>query len=125
MSSVARREQAVKLPNSARVEIPERKLVDYLLSRDHHPGQRKAAFFASFGFTRERWQLLAGALRAHAATHEVVATIVREAGRLYVVEGPLEAPDGRAPHVRMVWCIDEGAAIPRLITAYPVERIVS
>ncbi|MEW6299747.1 MAG: DUF6883 domain-containing protein [Thermodesulfobacteriota bacterium] len=30
-------------------------------------------------------------------------------------------PSGRAPHVRVVWFIDAGEAIPRFVTAYPLK----
>jgi Domain of unknown function (DUF6883) len=113
----------VKLPNIAHAEIPERKLVDYLLSHEHHVGQGKAAFFAAFGFARERWRELAAALRAHAAANEVASTPARESGRLFVVEGPMPAPDGRMPSIRAVWCIDAGTEVPRLVTAYPLESM--
>jgi hypothetical protein len=34
----------------------------------------------------------------------------------------LVALDGRNPLVRAVWFIETGEAIPRLVTAYPLER---
>ena len=45
-------------------------------------------------------------------------------GPRYEVEGELIAPNGRRPRVCLVWQHDEGQIAARLITAYPVERIV-
>jgi hypothetical protein len=42
-------------------------------------------------------------------------------GQNYVVEGPLPAPDGRAPNVRVVWFIANGAETAILATAYPLD----
>lgn len=37
----------------------------------------------------------------------------------YAADGPLPAPDGRAPMVRTVWIVEAGSA-PRLVTAHPL-----
>ncbi len=41
-------------------------------------------------------------------------------GIRYVIEGPLNSPDGRSPLVRTVWFIESSEDMPRLITAYPL-----
>jgi len=33
------------------------------------------------------------------------------------------APDGRSPLVRAVWLVESGEDVPRLVTAYPLEKI--
>jgi hypothetical protein len=109
----------MKLPNFEKAIIPREKITDYLLSPSHRDGRGKAAFFARFGFTAHLWQILAVALLQHAATHEVTKMEASSFGTRYVIEGNLETPDGRAPSVRVVWFIDIGEEIPRLVTAYP------
>lgn len=42
-------------------------------------------------------------------------------GARYVIEGPMEAPNGRKPNVRSVW-FQEGNLPPRLVTAYPLQE---
>lgn len=42
-------------------------------------------------------------------------------GTNYTVEGPLAAPDGRMPVVRVVWFIEAGDTAPRLVTASPLK----
>jgi len=63
---------------------------------------------------------MASALQAHAEQYEVVRVEDTEFGSRYIVEGPLRAPDGRAPTVRVVWFIEKGDDRPRLVTVYPL-----
>jgi hypothetical protein len=111
----------MKLPNHEQAIVPQRKITDYLLSSTHRDGRSKAAFFSRFGFSVEGWDVLAAALRRHAAEHPVVETEHTPFGTRYVVEGGLTAPDGRTPRVRVVWFIERGETIPRLVTAYPAK----
>src|SRR2546422_989386 len=109
----------MKLPNYDKAIVPREKIVDYLLSPTHRDGRSKAAFFSSFGFSAEAWQTLAEALRRHAAAHEVAKIEASPFGTRYVIEGWLDAPDGRLPLVRVIWFIETGTEMPRLATAYP------
>jgi hypothetical protein len=38
----------------------------------------------------------------------------------YVIEGMMESPDGRNPHVRSIWIVEYDTDYPRLVTAYPL-----
>lgn len=111
----------MKLPNAGRAIVPGRKITHYLLSAAHRDGQHKAEFFRSFGFKLEAWEELASALLDHARNHEVVAVVPTPFGRNYVVEGALNAPDGRSPEVRVVWYIAKNAETATLATAYPLD----
>jgi hypothetical protein len=53
-------------------------------------------------------ETLVEALLRHAARHEVAKAEATPFGTRYVVEGGLEAPDGRAPLVRVVWFVETG-----------------
>jgi hypothetical protein len=113
----------LKLPNLPQALIPRAKVVDYLLSPSHPYGRHKAAFFYSFGFAPDSVDQLTGALLEHADQNEV-ATVERTAfGTRYTIEGSLNAPDGRAPSMRVVWFVRNSEESPRLATAYPVRRI--
>lgn len=98
------------------------KVVDYLLSPDHPNGRGKARFFRQFGFTPDHWQLLADALRGHAAEHDVRKVEDSPFGRRYTIEGSIVSPDGRHPMVRAVWFVETDEAAPRFVTAYPLPR---
>jgi hypothetical protein len=111
----------VKLPNADRAFVPARKIIHYLLSSAHRDGQHKAAFFRSFGFTIQSWEVLASALLNHARTHEVTDIVSTPFGRNYIIEGSLLAPDGRRPRVRVVWFIANREETATLATAYPLD----
>ena len=110
------------LPHADRVEIPQAKVVQYLLSSTHRAGRGKAGFFSAFGFQVIAWEALAQALQQHAREHDVTISEDTPFGARYVIEGPLVAPNGRQLQVRTVWFIDEGAKAPRFVTAYPLKR---
>ncbi len=111
----------MKLPHHENAYVPEAKIVKYLLNVEHKQGGReKAAFFMRFGFTIEAWQVLADALLAHAAAHEVASSSEKPGVTNYAIEGMLNTPDGRQPVVRTVWALEAGSQAPRFVTAYPV-----
>ena len=109
----------MKLPNHQDAVVPERKIRQYLLSLTHRDGRSKAAFFTRFGFVPDDWEALATALRRHAAEHEVVEVEATPFGTSYTIAGSLSMPDGRSAQVRVIWFIETGERIPRLVTAYP------
>jgi uncharacterized membrane protein YidH (DUF202 family) len=95
--------------------------VGYLLNLASENGRAKARFFLAFGFTIEAWEVMAQALKQHASEHEVTRVEERPPfGVHYIIEGALRTPDGRNPFVRVVWVIDEGDDVPRLVSAYPL-----
>ena len=108
------------LPGIEHARVPLSKVTGYLLTPEHPEGRSKAAFFARFGFSRERPDVLAEALRHHAAVCGVAGVEPSPFGTRYRVEGPLAAPDGRTPLVRTIWFIEPGDAAPRFVTAYPL-----
>ncbi len=112
----------MRLPNHQSALVPRRKLTHYLLSPTHRAGKHKAAFFTRFGFSAADWLELEAALLRHAATHDVTEIVPSPFGTRYVVDGIMVVPDGREPVVRAVWFIETGGTVPRLVTAYPLER---
>lgn len=113
----------MKLPYVAQASVPKRKITDYLLSATPPEGRGKAAFFYRFGFTPESWTVLAEALMAHAAEHEVAHMEASPFGTRYVVEGTIATPSGRMPRIRAVWFVAGDDVPPRFVTAYPLERL--
>ena len=111
----------MKLPNVERAVVPKRKITQYLLASRHRDGQHKAAFFQSFGFRLEAYEVLASAFLNHARTYEVREIVPTTFGQNFVVEGPLPAPDGRSPSVRVVWFIANRQETATLATAYPLD----
>lgn len=112
----------MRLPNVDKAQITEAKIVMYLLSTTHRAGKSKAAFFMQFGFTAPRWQELANALKQHAIHNEITIEEKTAFGSRYVIDGPLEAPDGTWLNVRSAWFIDNEGEVPRFVTAHPLRR---
>lgn len=109
------------LPNSHKAQVERAKITHYLLSEKHDKGGPKSAFFVHFGFTTEKWQTLADALRSIGASNPACKSFATPHGTVFVVEGILPCPDGRAPWVRTVWMADAHWRPPRLVTAYPLR----
>jgi len=55
----------MKMPNTHLATVEREKITDYLLNTAHPHGASKARFFSGFGFSSEKWQVLAAALREH------------------------------------------------------------
>ena len=111
-----------RLPNVERAIVTEKKIVGYLLADTHPDGMSKAQFFRGLGFTADRWQVLAAALRHHATANPMVDKVQTRFGQEIVIEGILVTPVGRTPVVRAVWIVEKGTSAPRLVTAYPAKR---
>lgn len=107
----------MRLPNGGRATVHPDKILKYLLSPN---GGGKVGFFAAVGFSSSRWSQLTDALRAHARWNPVTAKRDTRHGTKYIIEGPMQAPDGRSPRVRSVWIVDTGETVPRFVSAYPL-----
>ena len=112
----------MRLPNAHLARIDRQKITNYLLSSVNPRGRTKANFFQRFGFSTERWEEFADALRRQAATHEVARVVETPYGPRYHLDGAIETPDGRNPWVRTVWQIDLGCDDPRFFTGRPRRR---
>ncbi|MDE2938664.1 MAG: hypothetical protein OXR67_07055 [Chloroflexota bacterium] len=106
------------MPYTENLAVDTRKLVDYLLSPVSSRGRHKAAFFQRFGYTIANMTVFAEALREHGQSQQVTRIVDTPYGRRYYVDGPLQSPDGRNPHVRTVWQLEPGSQSPRLLTAF-------
>ena len=109
----------VNLPNDHLARVSKLKILAYLLSPTHPDGRAKHDFFLRFGFRPDDPDQLAEALVCHGQTFEIATIEQTLFGIRYVIEGPLNSPDGRNPVIRAVWFVDSGDDIPRLVTAYP------
>ena len=103
-----------------RVRIDETKITGYLLSESHPDGKSKAAFFLQRGFSVAQWEVMAAALREHAAQNTPTTTAANAYGVKYVIEGHISTPDQRGAFIRSVWIQEPGDDMPRLVTAYPI-----
>src|SRR5690349_17460105 len=112
----------MKLPNLENAIVAEAKITRYLLDLASENGKAKATFFLAFGFTIETWQVMVAAFKQHANDYDVTKVEERPPfGVHYVIEGMFNSPDGRNPAVRVIWIIDDGDDVPRLVSAYPLS----
>jgi len=101
--------------------VDKRKIIEYLLSFNHPSGRDKAVFFHSLGFRLQAWQVLSAALVRHAKENTIWDKKKSSFGVKYVIDGPLQTPDGRNPSVRAIWFVETGEKQPRFVTAYPLK----
>jgi hypothetical protein len=104
----------------ARCEIDPAKIIKYLLDLSSADGAGKARFFISRGFSLESWELLADALKKHAASNPASVAGSNPWGTKYEIEGLIDTPNGKTAFVRAIWQV-EGDNPPRLVTAYPAN----
>src|SRR5690606_35480368 len=96
------------LLNAEHAWVPPAKIVAYLLSSTHPEGRYKAEFFHRFGFRQDKPHILEEALLKQARTGVVIDEFPAPFGLHYVVEGQIDAPDGRSPLVWTIWIIEWG-----------------
>lgn len=109
----------MSLPNADRAEIDPAKIRNYLLSEIHPVGRFKAAFFASLGYSAERWELLRDDLLILARSSPVASEKPGPFGHSFEVDGMLTGPSGRSAGVRTVWIVRAAEDSPRFVTAFP------
>ena len=115
-------EGRVKLPNGNLASVEQKKVVEYLLNREHPDNGGKAEFFIGMGFDPRDWEAFAAAIRHLALTASVISTVESSHGKKYIVDGPIYRSSGSERLVRSVWIVDAGETVPRLVTAYPREE---
>jgi hypothetical protein len=85
------------------------KITKYLLNLDHPDGGPKARFFIGGGFSPDRPDELAAALKRHFLDNKPTK---REPGKF---------GGEKVTMVRTVWIKDEGQTVYQLCTAYPID----
>ena len=110
--------EPLKVPRVENAVVEEKKVVSYLLNKDHKEGASKAKFFLKRGFAAESWETFATALARHAQTQPVTNVEENEFGTKYQVECNLDTPDEMNPCILSVWIVEDQNP-PRLVTAHP------
>jgi fructose-specific component phosphotransferase system IIB-like protein len=112
---------SVTLPNREAAFIQPQKLTGYLLSETHEIGHSKAKLLRAFGFNDNNVALLQQELLKIAYTQDIQEIIQTPHGTKYVLDGKIQAPNGRSLHLRTVWIIDIDQTAPRFVTARPIK----
>jgi hypothetical protein len=108
----------MKLPNSENAVVDLSKLRNYCLSEDHPIGRHKARVFASaLGLMVEDADTLRELLLTAARNHDATPTILDNYGQRYLLDFPIEGPDGPV-QVWSCWIVLKDESAPRLTTCY-------
>ena len=111
------------LPHASSARVDQPKITAYLLNLAHLKGGSKARFFRARGFTSDRWEEMADALRHHAKHNKVSQITPTHFGVKYALDCNLPTPDQTAPCIRTVWVLTDDEPTPRLVTAYPLAAL--
>ena len=111
------------IPNATNCIVDQEKVRDYLLNLSHPAGKSKAVFFTAMGFRQQDREVLAEALHQMACRFPLTISMTSRHGQKYIVDGSLVTPIGQTPVIRTIWVIDSGTDRPRLVTAYPMDRL--
>jgi hypothetical protein len=109
----------MKFPNAQRAVVSRKKIEDYLLNPAHPDNGGKAEFFTQLGFRRNRWEVLAAALKALVENDQVTIATESPHGKKYIIVGRIQSPGGKTPLVQTIWIVDKEMGAARLVTAYP------
>ncbi len=111
------------LPNYDRAEIPRSKIEGYALNPANDEGRHKARVFKSaLGFDPSNWEMLKQRILDELPYHEAKPEQASQWGNPYLVDLPVEGPNGNTAEVRTVWLFRPGADFPSLITVYVLPK---
>jgi hypothetical protein len=111
------------LPNYERAEIPRSKIEGYVLNPAHDEGMHKARVFKSaLGFDQSNWERLKQSILDELPYHEAKPAPTSQWGDAYVVDLPIEGPNGNTAKVLTVWLFKTGMDFPSLITVYVLPK---
>lgn len=110
----------MKLNEQFEIQIPDEKLVNYLLSPAHRIGNHKAEFFERYGYNRKNWKELKTRIIELAENNDARLQKENQFGRFFRVEGAIKAISGEMINLRTAWIVVPESKIARLVTAYPI-----
>lgn len=111
------------LPNYERAEILRSKIEGYALNPANDVGKHKARVFQSaLGFDQSNWGLLKQRILDELTYHEARPEKPGQWGDSYVVDLPIEGPNGNIAEVRTRWLFRPGTDFPSLITAFVLPK---
>src|SRR5215213_733105 len=124
MTEESRSIHSYALPNYERAEISRGKLEGYALNPVHEPdGKHKARVFKSaLGFDQSTWELLKQRILEELPYHEARLTQTSEYGDSYVVDLPVEGPNGHTAKIRTAWMFKTGTDYPSLTTVLVLPK---
>jgi hypothetical protein len=119
MTEESRSVHSRALPDYEKAEILRSKIEGYVLNPANDVGKHKARVFKSaLGFDQSNWELLKQRILDELPYYEAKPEKPGQWGDSYVVDLPVEGPNGNTAEVRTKWLFRPGAGFPSLITLY-------
>ncbi len=109
------------MPNYDKATIDDEKFLGYSLNMDHPVGKHKAiAYEQGLGFNQSNYNLLKQQIhnQINGGTAKLTNIENTTYGTKYTFELPITGPNGKTKTVIVVYQIDNGDTIPRLVTNY-------
>jgi hypothetical protein len=99
--------------------IPENKILEYALNKEHLRGKDKAiAFEKALGYNKDNYKDLIKAVKDNLNNYPAIPKGESEYGKSYEVTMMITGPNGKTAKIKTGWIIDKDSDIPRLITIY-------
>ena len=110
------------LPNYQDAKIPDDKMTEYALNKDHPTGKHKAiAFEKALGYNADNKHLLLSQVYQGLEKYRAIEHAQTQYGRPFEVSMMVLGANGRYAKVKTAWIIDNGAEYPRLVSIYVDE----
>jgi hypothetical protein len=123
MTEESRSVHSRALPAYEKAEILRVKIEGYVLNPTNDEGKHKARVFKSaLGFDQSTWELLKQRILDELPYHEAKLERTSRWGDSYVVDLPVEGPNGNTAEVHTVWLFRPGAGFPSLTTVYVLPK---
>lgn len=109
----------MKLTEKFTIEIPEKKIIGYVLSMSRKLGSHKANYFKSYGYTSKNSFEFTQAIKNLVDENEIVSEPQNKFGVSYVVDGKIKSPSKKMIVLRTAWIVEKKSKVARLITVFP------
>lgn len=109
------------MPNYDKATIDDKKFLGYSLNKNHPVGKHKAiAYEQGLGFNQSNYNLLKQQIhdKINGGTAKLTHIENTSYGTKYTFELPIKGSNGKTKTVIVVYQIDKGGSIPRLVTNY-------
>jgi hypothetical protein len=107
------------IPNSLEAKIDPKKIVNYVLDKEHPVGGHKAKVFESaLGFNQTNSDLLIKNIQEGVLKFPAVKGAQDKFGQKFTIDMPIVGPNGNTAVVRTGWIFDVGSNTPRLVTLF-------
>ena len=115
--------ERAKLPNYKNAVIPDKKLTDYALNKNHPIGKNKAIAFEKYlGYNIDNREMLLAEVQNGLKNNIASKRTETAYGTPFEVRMLIKGANGKKAHIKTAWIIDNGSNKPRLTSIYVDEK---